>query len=194
MKAALILAAVLAAAPLPAPAAVTAFLSNGKTCNGGAMATSTAVTPNFHVSVCVTTTTPWCGITYQFERIGSGGTLNVKSRTALGVATDLVSAPKFPFAIPPMGVVNHPDLGALRSPRGALDPGVRILVATYNISVLASKPATDYVFRLSTSSAIADDPLGSCGALKGGKGPDRFDPISLPADVPIAATFTLRKK
>jgi len=178
-------------------ALVSVVLANGITCAGGNVATSTATTPRFNVSVCVTSDVPWCGLTYRFERIAVGniadGTLRINSRT-LAVATDANAgvALVFPFAIG----ANGTDLGATKDPHGPLPAGTKIRVATYNLTVLGSKPATDYRFRLDASAMVAVDPAGSCGALKGGgdKDPTRFDPVSMPGDAPVAAEFTLRKK
>lgn len=172
---------------------VSVVLANGITCAGGNVATSTATTPRFNVSVCVTSDVPWCGLSYRFERINADGTLRINSRT-LAVATDANAgvALVFPFAIG----ANSTDLGATKDPHGPLPAGTKIRVATYNLTVLGSKPATDYRFRLDASAMVAVDPRGSCGALTGGadKDPHRFDPLSLPADAPVAAEFTLRKK
>lgn len=164
---------------------VSVFLSNGITCGGPPVANSSATTPRFNFSVCMTSTEPICGITYAFERIGANGTMRVNSRDqpAGGDVTD--PAQVFPFVIPaPGGAITHLDLG------GTVDsapiPGQsNARLATYNVTVLGSKPATSYSFRLSASSMVAIDADGACGNAR----PSR--PI---IDRPIAAGFTLKKK
>lgn len=166
---------------------VSAFLSNGITCSRPPVATTSATTPRFNFSLCINTDAPLCGISYRFAPVNTAGaTLRINSRVQNPAFGDPIRATAFPVSLFDAATL---DLGAL----GKLPPG-SYLVATYNVSILGSKPATNYSFALAPVSAIAVDAAGSCGALIGGKGANRFDPISIPGDAPIAGSFTVKKK
>lgn len=178
---------------------VTLFLSNGVTCNGAPVATSSAATPRFNVSVCLASTEAICGITYAFERIdANGGTLRVNSRDQPpgGDVTD--PAQVFPFVIPAPGAPQtHRDLG------GTVDavpipPVTKLRLATYNITVLASKAATSYSLRLAPSSMAVLDPDGACGNRAIDRTQSGWQVAHWPAPVmaerPLTASFTVKKK
>lgn len=177
-------------------ALVTLFLSNGITCGGAPVANSTATTPRFNVSVCLTSDVPVCGITYRFQRINAAGKMRVNSRDQVPGWDLNDAAQPFPFVI---GSASLPptqrDLGfTMIDPRVPVPPSVKRRLATYNISVLSSQPATSYSFRLDDASIVAIDPDGRCGALPDGFEKYKSYPVVLPIEQRLGASFTLQKK
>lgn len=171
-------------------AMVSVILSNGTTCGGKNYATSSATTPNFNVSVCVTSDVPWCGMTYYFERVGTGGTLRINKRTDFFPVDYADEGALFPQTITTL----KKDLGFVWVDPKGFAPVTKLKVATYNITVLGSKVGTTYKFKLGDQSMVATDPIGSCGTLFGGTGPYRYDPVSMPEDSFINGEFSLIKR
>lgn len=163
---------------------ISAFLSNGVTCNGAPVATSTAVTPRFNVSVCVTHDVPLCGITYRL-RPDTLGTMRINTRTPGPHFDDPTQA-----IVLPRTIVHETagDWGATLSGFVPVAPGTKRLVATYNITVLGSKPDTSYGFSLDPISQVTIDPNGRCGLANPGERPPPFTEVLLPA-----AHFILKK-
>jgi len=164
---------------------VTAFLSNGVTCNGGAVANSTATTPRFNVSVCITHDVPLCGITYRLRRLGSGGTLRINTRTDGPHFPEIPQAMVWPRVI---AADTTGDWGGGVLGFAPIPPGTRRLVATYNVTVLGSAPGTSYSFGLDPVSQVAIDPNGQCGFVT-----TKAEPPLIPRAMLPEARFTLKK-
>lgn len=174
-----------------ANASITAFMSNGTTCNGTPIATSTAITPSFKVSLCITSTEPICGYTATLQRNDTAGIVRVKSLYASHQNLDWTHVTTYPYDITS---ANQFDIGATTLDRNPIPAGVKILLATYSMSVIGSKPATNYGFRLGSQSVVITAPQNQCAKMIGGKDKNRFDFIELSGELPISATFTLKKK
>ena len=168
---------------------VSAFLSNGVTCSGPALSTQSATTPRANVSLCLSTTEKLCGITYRLMP-SSAGTLRVNSRTIGPAFGDTTQAITFPRAL-----IREKagDWGGTLVDLRAPLPAGKHLVATYNLTVLASAPATDYRIALDPISSVTIDPDGRCGALPLDADPRKSYPVVNYLERPLAATFTIHR-
>lgn len=163
---------------------VTAFLSNGITCNGGPAASSTATTPRFNVSLCLTHDVPLCGISYRFRPV-TPGTLRINGRIDGPHFPEISQALVWPRTIAPV----MEDWGGTIAGYTPLPPGTKRLVATYSVTVLGSKPGTSYTFELDPAySQVAVDPNGQCGRVG-----EKDQPPVIPRAMLPRAQFTLKK-
>lgn len=129
---------------------VTASLRNGTTARGKAFANTVAKTPRVKVSLWIMSDEPLLGITYRFTRDKAHGTLRINSRSIGPAFDDTTQAIAFPRVITPE---QEGDWGGTVVV-GALPPGL-YKVATFDITVLGSKPATEYGFWLDSISMVA---------------------------------------
>lgn len=173
--------------------AIVVFFSNGITCGNPPVSNSSATTPRFNASLCVKSDVGLCGITYRLAPVTEAGLMRVNSRKigpAFGDTTQEIAFPR------PIARETSGDWGGTYL-TGPTPPGTH-LIATYNVTVLNSKPATNYAFKLDPISIIIPDPGKACGINAIDRSVPNWQtlPVEFPefVELPIAAEFTLKKK
>lgn len=161
-----------------------AYLSNGTSCGGAPLTSTVAVTPRVNFSVCLISNERLCGLTYRFRPdtlLPAGARLRINSVTHGTTFLDIIQPEKvYPYYVTQE---TSTDLGAVVFDTNLpAEPGAGILVATYNLSVLGSKPGTLYSLALDKISSVAVDIDGACGRSQG------------PKEVPVFAAYTVVKR
>lgn len=147
---------------LPAQAAVTAFFSAGKTCNGAATATFSPGGPDFQVALCASATEEFlCGHSIQLEAasVNASGRFQIVAHRMGEHYPD----PTLEKQTAPIAITSPPsahDFGGTRD--NALPPSANQLLVVFTLRPMADAKEVTYTLRLGKNSLASVGKKGNC--------------------------------